>query len=736
MSSPPSAKISKLLSGNERHSTVKKDGEQQKDVTMGKSNKILNIVVLISLTILSFYVRFQNIEKNNHVVWDEAHFGKFGSYYIKHEFYHDVHPPLGKMLIALTEYLAGFNGDFNFDSNQVYPDTVNYKKIRQLNAIFGALCTPVAFFTATNMHFDSLTVYLISLMVTLEHSFIVLSKFILLDSMLLLFTMTTFACMVKLYTLRNQPFTKKWSWWMLCTGISIGCVCSVKWVGLLITFVVGLYTILELFSFHCDQSLSKKKLLKHWLIRIIDLIIIPFLIYLFCFKIHFTLLYKSGTGDASTNTLFQINLENNKIRNSPRDIMYGSEITIRSHGLSPNLLHSHVQTYPDGSNQKQVTGYGFADGNNVWQVKFPRSSNLKLDSNNTYNGKLLPIVDGAEIRLSHKGTGTNLHSHEISSHVSRGNFEVSGYGSETVGDLKDDWIIEVVDQMASSNPDFPKEDSTVLHPISTFFRLKHKELGCYLTSTGFSYPTWGFKQAEIVCKYSWSNRDKSTWWNVEEHWNDHLEISPDYIAPKSKFWTDFVLINFAMASSNNALVPDGDKYDNLATKAWEWPTLHTGLRMCTWARDIYRYYLIGSPFNTWLSTVSLLIFIMIITKLAFQWRRQTKDITEAEFWQLTIQGVFPFIAWLTHYLPFVTMGRVTYVHHYVPALYFAILVFGFVVDYNLRGSRPWIKYFVYAALYAGCSYIYILFSPLCQGMHGPGTKYLNLQWLSSWDMVL
>lgn len=34
-------------------------------------------------TLLSCWTRFYQIGKNAHVVWDEAHFGKFGSYYIK-----------------------------------------------------------------------------------------------------------------------------------------------------------------------------------------------------------------------------------------------------------------------------------------------------------------------------------------------------------------------------------------------------------------------------------------------------------------------------------------------------------------------------------------------------------------------------------------------------------------------------------------------------------------------------
>jgi dolichyl-phosphate-mannose-protein mannosyltransferase len=34
--------------------------------------------------------------------------------YIKGKFFMDVHPPLAKLLIALTAWLAGFDGDFDF----------------------------------------------------------------------------------------------------------------------------------------------------------------------------------------------------------------------------------------------------------------------------------------------------------------------------------------------------------------------------------------------------------------------------------------------------------------------------------------------------------------------------------------------------------------------------------------------------------------------------------------------
>jgi dolichyl-phosphate-mannose-protein mannosyltransferase len=76
-------------------------------------------------------------------------FGGFASKYIKGKFFMDVHPPLAKMLIALTGWLAGFDGSFDFKEigKDYLEPGVPYVAMRLFPAICGILVVPCMYFT-------------------------------------------------------------------------------------------------------------------------------------------------------------------------------------------------------------------------------------------------------------------------------------------------------------------------------------------------------------------------------------------------------------------------------------------------------------------------------------------------------------------------------------------------------------------------------------------------------------
>ncbi|KAK9449385.1 Dolichyl-phosphate-mannose-protein mannosyltransferase-domain-containing protein [Limtongia smithiae] len=679
-------------------------------------------------TVLAFASRMYKIGASDIVTWDEAHFGKFGSHYLKREFYFDVHPPLGKMLVGLSGFLCGYNGSFEFKSGEHYPPEINYTFMRLFNATFGALCVPVAFFTARSLKFSTPAVWLVSLMVLCENSYATISRFILLDSMLMLFTFTSFMGLAKFHEYKKLPFSLGWWFWLVFTGANIGFVTSVKWVGMLTTALIGIYTVHELWDMFGDLKLPKTIYAKHWAARIMCLIIIPFAIYLASFKIHFLILENSGPGDAQMPSLFQANLRHSPLTRSPVDIVIGSKVTIKNMGYGGGLLHSHVQTYPEGSEQQQVTCYHHKDANNEWVFLPVREE----EDYNPEDPELRYIKNGDTIRLSHHMTSRNLHSHSVAAPVTKAHWEVSCYGNATIGDEKDYWVVEILKDT--------KHNDQKMHTLTSTLRFKHKELGCYLRAANVNLPPWGFKQVEVTCDKENHMYDPYTFWNIEQHDNEKLPPG-DASAYKSPFLRDFVHLNVAMLTTNNALIPDPDKQDELASKPWQWPLLNVGLRMCGWNDDIIKYYLLGNPVVIWGSTVSIVLLVLMTFVYLCRWQRHyTDDLTPKQVDHYIYAGIYPALGWVLHYVPFQLMARVTYVHHYLPALYFAILTFGFCFDFvtkQLFGGIRFGKIFLaasYLFTYATVVGVFWLFSPISFGMVGSHEQYEYLNWLDTWKI--
>lgn len=202
----------------------------------------------------------------------------------------------------------------------------------------------------------------------------------------------------------------------------------------------------------------------------------------------------------------------------------------------------------------------------------------------------------------------------------------------------------------------------------------------------------------------------------------------DIKAFRSPFFRDFIHLNVAMMTSNNALVPDPDKHDELASEWWQWPILHVGLRMCSWDDSVVKYFLLGNPIVYWMSTASLGIFGLVCLVYLVRWQRGYKDLTLEDIDHLQYAGVYPAIGWFFHYFPFIAMARVTYVHHYFPALYFAILVNGVLVNHAARKLPQPLYWATYITLYTVIIGVFALFSPISFGMTGPNEQYKYLRW--------
>ncbi|KAJ9073991.1 Protein O-mannosyltransferase 2 [Entomophthora muscae] len=711
------------------------------------TNIDIKLLIPAILTAFALFTRMYQIGKSNKVVWDEAHFGKFGNHYIRREFYHDVHPPLGKMLVGLSGYLIGNNATFSFESGKEYPQDVNYIFQRMFLSVFGTSLVPLSYFTALNLGMSWKAAFLASSMVLLDNALCVISRFILLDSMLLSFTAFSFFFLTGFHRQREQPFSLNWWVYLAGTGVSIGLASSVKWVGLFSVALVGLYTLEDLYHKWGDYEMPKDEYLTHWLARITLLILVPVTIYVACFYVHFSVLNHSGPGDSTMSSLFQARLVGTSIGRGPVDVAFGSKVTIKSYTFGGGLLHSHPSLYPEGSRQHQITIYHHSDTNNDWVIlrDHETTSKRRKVDNQTYPGEFatpsndymdidedpeLPaqlLAHGDIIRLSHVGTGANLHSHPVNAPISNKDLEASGYLNRTLGDDYDHWVLEIYDDLIG-------DPQGKVRTLSTRFRLRHHSLGCYLMPSGARLPEWGFGQGEVVCRPEKLIAEGDALWNIENHNNARLPMAQDTSPRQSPFFRDFLHLNVAMWNSNSALTTDPDHNDSLASQPYHWPLMLKGIRMCGWDDAAVKFYMLGNPLVWWLSTWCLLAIVACGTFYLLRFKRRFREWYKDEWNTFQYSCRFILVGYVLQYLPYFIMGRVMYVHHYFPALYFSIFAPAFILDHLTRRSGVQVQWILFVTTTVSVLLTFVYFSPITYGMDFPASELHSRNWLSTWQI--
>lgn len=108
------------------------------------------------------------------------------------------------MLVGLSGKIANYNGSFGFDSGQVYPEDLDIYTMRIFNAAWGVMLVPIAFGTARLLNLSLVSSILAGFLVLFDTALLTISRFVLLDSMLLFFTGATFFCLAGFRSVRNR----------------------------------------------------------------------------------------------------------------------------------------------------------------------------------------------------------------------------------------------------------------------------------------------------------------------------------------------------------------------------------------------------------------------------------------------------------------------------------------------------------------------------------------------------
>ncbi|KAI8807712.1 Dolichyl-phosphate-mannose-protein mannosyltransferase-domain-containing protein [Cladochytrium replicatum] len=714
--------------------------------------------------VLSFATRFWRISEPSKVVFDEVHFGKFASYYLRGTYFFDVHPPLGKLMIAGAGYLVGYDGHFLFENiNDDYIENkVPYISLRMLPASCGALTIVFAFLTLKEVGLSIPGALFGAALLIFDNALVTQSRLILLDSMLMLFALMSTFSYVKFYKLRHREFTPLWWTWLSATGVCLALTLGVKMVGLFIISAVGVATLVDLWRLlDIQRGLTIRQFTRHFAARALCLIFLPLGIYLSFFYVHFAILTKSGPGDAFMSPAFQAELIGSDLRSRSSAIPYSANITLKHRDLSA-FLHSHADRYPraydDGrisSEGQQVTGYPHRDLNNHWEIipvdlEFNPSFPTYELSEEEKERNVRYLRNGDHVRLRHIRTNTFLVTHDVASSLMSTHMEMTTLPQVSADSRYNEtlWKIEVIDG---------EKEAKVLsrrHHLRVVNYQHRVAIHCHKGIL----PDWGFGQHEV--NGNKNQHESYNTWFFDEIMHDRIvngtEIGEEPEKRDDKklsFVQKFLELQGLMISHNAGLT----KPHPYSSTPITWPFVLRGISFWETKEGLKQIYLLGNPLTWWTSIIGTMMYVAMWILDRILLRRGLDDFGFAvrRWWDRSIG--FLFITWALHWLPHFLMGRMLFLHHYLLAYIFSAMTAAAVLEFigrivgedtaHLGPSTPaskWLTsrghggpfYWLFLSVLSAASiWGFWWFSPLSYGSgFATQTDLKARKWLTSWDL--
>ena len=549
---------------------------------------------------------------------------QFASYYLQRTYFFDVHPPFGKLLFAFAGWLVGYDGSFLFENigDSYITNRVPYVAYRSMPAMMGSLTVSVVFWIMWESGYSLPACIVAASVVLFDNAHIGQTRLILLDATLVLFMALSVLSYIRFYKLRHAPFGRKWWKWLLLTGICMSCVISTKYVGAFTFFSIGVPVIIDLWDLldikRKQGPLSIPEFGKHLSARIIGFIVVPFLMYLFWFQVHFTILSRSGPGDDFMTPEFQETLSDNLMTQQSVGIDYFDNIAMK-HKETKVYLHSHVDKYPlryeDGrisSQGQQVTGYPHNDTNNYWQI----IPSVEME------GRGHPVKNGDVVRFRHLVTDSWLLTHDVASPYYPTNQEFTTVSTEDANEKRfNDTLFEIRIENGKNKQQFKT--------MSSHFKLVHFPSKVAMWTHTTPLPDWGYKQAEINGNKNIAQ--SSNIWYVEEI-PGLPEDSPRLKKEERKvkqmpFLKKYFELQRAMFFHNNALTSSHP----YSSQPIQWPFLLRGVSFWTENETRQQIYFLGNPIGWWIASSILAVFSGIILADQVSIRRGVDALDKRKF---------------------------------------------------------------------------------------------------------
>lgn len=156
-------------------------------------------------------------------------------------------------------------------------------------------------------------------------------------------------------------------------------------------------------------------------------------------------------------------------------------------------------------------------------------------------------------------------------------------------------------------------------------------------------------------------------------------------------------------------------------------------------------HLIGNLVTWYAGTLSILAYGALLVFYAIRQHRNCIDLPPRALQKFYDAGYILFLGYWIHYLPYFFLDRTLFLHHYLPAYIFKILLLAFMIDHiyyiiQLREqSRPMANLFILCVV-IWMSYVVLTFKKFSVLNYGntdlTENDLIDLRWKDTWDFIL
>lgn len=191
-----------------------------------KLQKIIKFPEIYLLTIASLGFHLWGLYYPKAVVFDEVYFKNFAGYYLKGQFFFDIHPPLAKLIFAAFAKISGISADALLNTPVV--------GLRIVPALAGVIIVPLVWGILRKLGARREFAFIGAFAVVFDNALLVESRFILTDSLLLMFGLAA------LYAyLVYRKSNSKYRWVLFIFSVtSAGAALSIKWTGFTVLLLI------------------------------------------------------------------------------------------------------------------------------------------------------------------------------------------------------------------------------------------------------------------------------------------------------------------------------------------------------------------------------------------------------------------------------------------------------------------------------------------------------------------